>query len=252
MRQFIVLLAALLLLGCNQQQMLQKFSTPEDQNIAKAYIYDLQARKLDVIENELDPSIKTPDVHSTLVRMAGLFPGGPPSSIKLIGTHKMYSPAGVQTNTAFEYQWDRKWLICNVAIQKSKTTNTIVGINVYPETESIENRNRFTLTGKNPAQYAILVGAVLAFSLTLYALAACIRTKGLARKWLWIVLIVFGFGALSTNWSTGAVGYQLFYISLFSAGAFAPLYGPWTITMSAPVGAVVFLWRRLRRLPEQV
>lgn len=251
MRQFILLLPALLLLGCNQQQVLQKFSTAADQAIAKAYISDLQAKKFDVIENDLDPGIKNSDVHPTLVRMAGFLPEGPPTSVKLIGAQKMVDPEGVQTNTALEYQWGDKWRICNVALRESKTIKTIVGINVYLEKESLEDQNRFTLTDKSPSQYAILAGAVLAFGLTLYALVACIRTKGLARKWLWIVFIVVGFGVLSTNWTTGAVGYQLLYISLFSAGAFAPLYGPWTIMMSAPVGAVVFLWRRWRRPLEQ-
>jgi hypothetical protein len=246
-RQFIALLPVLFMLGCNQksqQQMLEKFSTPEDQAVAKAYISDLQARKLDVIENDIDSSIKSPDTHAMLVHMAGFLPGGSPTSIKLIGAQRIYNPAGIVTNTTFEYQWNNKWIICNVAVQK--LTKTIVGINVYLRKESLEQQNRFTLTGKSPAQYAILAGAVLAFSLTLYALWACIRTKGLARKWLWIIFIVFGFGLLSTNWSTGAVGYQLIYVTLFSAGAFAPYYGPWTIAMSVPVGAVAFLWRRWR------
>lgn len=250
MRHFIVVLSALLLLGCSQQQMLQKFSTPADQAVAEAYISDLQARRFDAIEKDLDPSIKTPDVHATLVRMAGFFPAGAPTSIKLVGAHRMYSPAGVQTSTSFEYRWGDKWLLCSIAIQKTKTTITILGFNINPEKESLEDQTRFTLAGKSPAQYAILAGAVLAFSLTLYALVICIRTRGLRRKWLWILFILVGFGLLSANWTTGEVGYQLVYITLFSAGAFAPLYGPWTITMSAPVGAMVFLWRRWQRARE--
>jgi hypothetical protein len=248
--RLIVLLSALLLLGCNQQQMLEKFSTPSDQALAKAYIADLQASKFDVIENNLDPSIKTPGVQDTLVRMAGLLPAGPPTSVKLVGAQKLISPAGSQTNTTFEYQWGGKWVLCNVAIQKSATAETIVGLNVYPEKASLQDQVRFTLEGKSPAQYVILVGAVLALGVTLFALVACVRTKGLRRKWLWILFIIFGFGLLSTNWATGAVNYQLLYVSLFSAGAFAPFYGPWTISVSAPVGAILFLLRRRRLTPE--
>jgi len=244
MRSLIVLLSALLLFGCNQQQMIEKFSTPADQTLAKAYISDLQAGKFDVIEKDLDPSIKTSGVHGALVHMASLLQTGPPTSVKLVGAHKSFSPNGAQTNTTFEYQWGDKWALCNVAIWRSATIQTIVGFNVYVEKTSLEDQVRFTLTGKSLAQYAILTGAVLAFSLTLFALVACIRRKGLHRKWLWIIFIVFGFGQLSTNWVTGVVNYQLLYVSLFSAGAFAPLYGPWTISLSVPVGAVVFLLRR--------
>ena len=56
MRQLIVLLSTLFLLGCNQQQMIGKFSSPAEQAVAKAYIADLQARKFNLIENDLDPS----------------------------------------------------------------------------------------------------------------------------------------------------------------------------------------------------
>lgn len=250
MRSLIVLLSALLLFGCNQQQTLEKFSTPAGQALAKAYIADLQANKFDVIENNLDPSIKTPGARDTLVRMAGLLPVGPPTSVKLVGAQKLYSPAGVQTNTTLEYRWGDKWALCNVAILKSAMAQTIVGLNVYPQKSSLEEQVRFTLKGKSPAQYVILAAAVLALSLTLFALVACIRAKGLRRKWLWILSIIFGFGLLSTNWATGAVNYQLLYVSLFSAGAFAPLYGPWTISVSAPVGAILFLLRRRKLRPR--
>jgi hypothetical protein len=249
MRLLIVALSALLLVGCNQQQMLEKFSTPADQALAKAYIADLRASKFDVIEANLDPSIKAPGAKDALVHMAGLLPAGPPTSVKMVGAQKLFSPAGEQTNTTVEYQWGDRWALCNVAIQKSSTGQTIVGINVYPQKTSLEEKVRFTLTGKSRAQYVVLAAAILALGLTLIALVACIRTKGLRRKWLWILFIIFGFGLLSTNWLTGAVNYQLLYVSSFSAGAVAPLYGPWTISASVPVGAILFLLRRRKLRP---
>ncbi len=244
MRSLIVLLSALLLFGCSQQKVLEKFSTRADQTLAKSYVVDLQEGKFDIIESNLDPSIKTPRMRDTLARMASLLPAGPPTSVKLVGAQRLFSPSGTRTNTTLEYQWDNKWVLYSVAIQKSATVQTIVGLNVYPQKSSLEDQVQFTLMGKSPAQYAILAFAIFAFILTLAALLACIRTKGLRRKWVWILAIIFGFGMLSTNWVTGAVNYQLLYVSLFSAGAFAPLYGPWTISVSVPVGAIAFLLRR--------
>jgi hypothetical protein len=244
MRALILALLALLLVGCNPQQVLEKVSTPADQAMAKGYIADLQAGRLDVIETNLDPSLKTPGARDSLVRAAERLPKGAPTSVKLVGAHKFISSSWTRTNTTFEYQWGDKWFLCNVAIQKSATAQTIVGIRVSPQTASLEAQNKFTLKGKSPSQYAILVGAILTFSLTVFALVECIRMKGIRRKWLWIVFIIFGFGILSVNWSTGVVGFKLLSVALFSASALAPLYGPWTISMSAPVGAIVFLLRR--------
>lgn len=259
MRVMILVLSALLLFGCNQKQMLEKISTPSDQALVKGYIADLQAGRLDLVESKLDPSLNTPGVRDSLVRAAELLPKGSPTSVKLVGAQKFISSSGTvklfgaqrfisssgtRTTTIFEYQWGDKWFLCNVAVQKSATAQTIVGIRVSQLTASLEAQSKFTLQGKRLSQYAILAGAILAFGLTAFALVECIRTKGIRRKWLWIVFIIFGFGILSVNWSTGVAGFKLLSVALFSAGAFAPLYGPWTISMSAPVGAIVFLLRR--------
>ena len=244
MRVMILVLSALLLFGCNQKQMLEKISTPSDQALAKGYIADLQAGNLDVIETNLDPSLKTPGAKDSPIRAAELLPEGPPTAVKLVGAQRFISSSGTRTNTTFEYQWGDKWFLCNVAIQKSATAQTIVGIGVSQQTASLEAQSKFTLQGKRLSQYAILAGAILAFGLTAFALVECIRMKGIRRKWLWIVFIIFGFGILSVNWSTGVVGFKLLSVALFSASALSPLYGPWTISMSAPVGAIVFLLLR--------
>jgi asparagine N-glycosylation enzyme membrane subunit Stt3 len=69
------------------------------------------------------------------------------------------------------------------------------------------------------------------------------------RKWLWILFILFGFGKLSINWTTGQWGVMVLAAQLFSASAAAAYFGPWIVSVSLPVGAVLFLIKR-RRLEE--
>ncbi|MCA3714266.1 hypothetical protein [Phenylobacterium sp.] len=244
MRALILAFSAFLLFGCNQQQMLEKISTPSDQALAKSYIADLQAGRLDVIESKLDPSLRNPEVRRILVAAAEILPEGPPTSVKLVGAQRFIYPSFTRVTTTFEYQWGDKWFLCNVTIKKSATAQTILGMHVNLQKTSLKAQTKFTLKGKSASQYAILAGAILAFCLTAFALVDCIRMKGIRRKWLWIIFIIVGFGLLSVNWSTGVVSFKLLSVSLFSAGYFAPLYGPWTISMSAPVGAIIFLLRR--------
>lgn len=52
-----------------------------------------------------------------------------------------------------------------------------MGFNVTPIANSLENLNRFTLTGKSALQYSVLALAILVRGLILYALVLCIRTK---------------------------------------------------------------------------
>jgi hypothetical protein len=247
----LALVSLFALLGCSQQDLLNKFSTPEDQATAKGYIDRLRAGKLDEIEKALDSSIKTPNTRDTLAKMAALFPNGEPTSIKLVGARIFQSSGSKTVNTTFEYCFAEKWLLANVAVRDRQGTKAVVGFHVNPIPKSLESQNRFGLPGKSALQYAVLVAAIAAVLTTLYSVVVCARTKLPRRKWLWMLFILVGFGKMTVNWTTGEWGIAPFTIQLFSASAFAALYGPWMIAVSLPLGAIAFLlYRRSRFLPK--
>jgi hypothetical protein len=138
--------------------------------------------------------------------------------------------------------------LTNVAVEEKNGAKTIVGFNVNPITQSLETQNRFTLVGKDAVHYTVLLAAVAAALLTLYSLVVCARSKPLRRKWLWVLFILFGFGKAAVNWTTGEWGIAPLSVQMFSASAVAPLYGPWTIAASLPLGALMFLFYRRSRL----
>jgi hypothetical protein len=250
MRTPLLVLALVGLVACSQEELLQKFSSPQDQAIAKGYLDQLRARRFEEIEKALDPSIRTANIRDTLTKMAELIPAREPTSIKLVGAHKFLGTDITTVNTTFEYSFGDKWLLANVAVQEKNGAKTIVGFNVNPITQSLEVQNRFTLVDKSTAHYTVLLAAVAAALITLYSLVACARTKSLKRKWLWIVFILVGFGKVAVNWATGEWGIAPLSVQLFSASAMAPLYGPWTIAVSIPLGALMFLFYRRSRLAK--
>ncbi len=77
--------------------------------------------------------------------------------------------------------------------------------------------------------------------LTLYALVICIGTRLVGRKWPWVLFILVGFGSIAVNWTSGQWRVVPFSIQLFSASVAAQLYGPWIVSASIPLGAIVFL-----------
>jgi hypothetical protein len=121
---------------------------------------------------------------------------------------------------------------------------TIVGLGVHPLSASLEVQNRFTLANKSALQYGALAAAIGVTIFTLFALVVCIRTKLARRKWLWILLILIGFGKIMVNWTTGQWGLSILAVQLFSASATAEYFGPWIISVSLPIGAAIFLSRR--------
>lgn len=252
MKRIVILLAAVLLAACSKQTMINYFSSPQDQANAQKVIAQLRQGDLDAIEKTLDPGIKDASTRRMLITMASLIPEGKPLSVKVVGADKHIMDSGTTVNTTFEYQFPDKWLLINVAFRQDKGARTIVGFSVKPLAQSLEDENKFTLSGKSPLQYGVLVSAVVAVLFTLYALVACIRTRMRRRKWLWILFILVGVGEFWVNWTTGKAGFMPVSVQLFSASAFANFYGPWKIAVSFPLGAVWFLLRRssLRVAPE--
>lgn len=239
-------LLLLFLTACSPSEILQKFASPEEQAVAKGYIDSLRQHRFDEIVKAADPSIASDSFRDTLAKMAAMFPSGNPTSVKLIGAQRNdnLTDSSSIVNLTFEYDFSGKWVVTNVAVKKQGDRSTIVGFHVYPQPEPLEQQNRFTLTGKHPIQYVVLSLAILLPLLTLYALVVCIRTKIKHRKLLWVFFVIFGVGRFAVNWTTGQLSISLLNIQLFSASAFAPLYGPWTIAISLPLGAMIFLLRK--------
>jgi hypothetical protein len=247
--------AAGLLAGCSEREFLNKISTPADQAFAQGYVAKLQARDFDAIERELSPDLKNDQIRSVLERMADMLPAGEPTSVTLVGAQRYKnadSTRGTTTrvNTTMEYSFGGRYVVINVATDELNGATSVVGFNVYPRSTSLEDENRFTLKDRRPVQYLILVLAVMSLLVSLGALIACIRTKPLASKWLWILVTLVSVGHLTVNWTTGQVSFVPISLSLLGAGAFATShYAPWMITAALPIGPIGFLIfrRQLRR-----
>lgn len=240
-RLLFIAVSVLALAACNQADMIQKFASPADQALAKGYLDLLRQQRFDELEKAADPSIAGSSLHASLARMATFIPPGEPSAITLVGAHRMTSGDASTADLTWEYGFSGQWILMSVAVKNQGGKASITGLSVVPQPASLEAQNRFTLTGKAPLQYAVFVLAVVFPLLSLAALVVCIRTRLQGRKWPWILFILLGLGELSVNWTTGAWSLNALAVQLFSASAFAPLYGAWTFAVSLPLGAIVFL-----------
>jgi hypothetical protein len=240
-------LLLVMLSGCDDATIMKQWTKPEEEQLAKRYLNLLQQNSIEQIEKDLDQSIKSPSIHDNLVKMAGLFPPQEPRSVKVVGAHSLIGSDFYRSNITFEYEYPDRWLLANVAVQKKAGATTIVGIGVVPVPDALEKTNKFTLTGKNGLQYTVFAFALLVPLFTLYVLVLCIRTKVDKRKWLWILFILFGIGQFTIDWTSGLWNFKPVAGLLFGAGIFSQPYAPWTIAVSFPLGAIVFLFWRKRR-----
>lgn len=260
---FLHLLCCLFLIamaGCSKQGLIEKMMSPEDDATAKKYIALMRDDKFEEIAQDIDPALKASFTHDAFEKMRALIPMEEPVSVKPVGLQKNTHPTYTHCNITYEYEFPEKWMLINVATHQEGDTLTIVGIGVQPIRDAVENINRFTLSGKSPLHYLMLALTCAVPLFTLYALIVCIRTKNLKRKWLWVIFIILGLGRLSLNWTSGQWSTRpgivrtangnstlsLFDVELFGASANADLYGPWVLSVSLPLGAILFLLKRRR------
>src|ERR1700689_1132446 len=134
MRPLACFLILFFLCGCRPEDVLNKFSSPEEQAVAKDYLSQIHAHQFTAIEKDIDPSLNNSDLEATLEKMADMTPAGEPSSITIVGARRFAGLGVTEVNTTFEYAFGDMLFIENLATREKGGVRTIIGLHVYPET----------------------------------------------------------------------------------------------------------------------
>jgi hypothetical protein len=241
----------LFLSSCSQEELSERFIPKDESEFAKDYLSKLRERNFTYVKSILSPELEAQVTDELLEKMADYFREGEPLSVKIIGSQVNVSNRQWQGNFTFEYQFESGWNIANTALKKTDSGYQVIGVNVYQTTASQKELNAFNLSSKTWLQYLVLCLSVLVPLFILFTLIACILTPIHRKKWLWIIFVFFGFGAIKVNWTNGAYAFQLISIHLFGASATtAGPAAPWILSASIPLGAIVF-WLRRKSLIEK-
>jgi len=235
--------------GCEP---MDNFYEGPDGDYGKSLFSDLQARNVTALRERMDPKVLATVTPSIFDHMAVLFPPTPPRSVAVVflTTQKLFlgnDDAVRRVNVSLQYQFENQWLLANAMWRETASGDKIIeGMNVQPVAKSLQEINSFQLKGKGIANYAILVLAVALPLFCIGALIVCIRTPmPRKRKILWCLGILVGFGRVGVNWTSGAISVSLLYVQFLSAGwlRWGP-FAPHLISISVPLFAMLFLWRR--------
>ncbi len=239
-------LAVLTLLGgCSPEQALEKFTNDEEQARAIELIEMMRDGKVEELAPEFAPSLQSPQLRATLGKMSRMMPAGAPQKRSLIGAHININNGVRTSNLTYQYDFGDRWFMVNCAYVNSGPNAGIFGMQIVPLDARLEAKPKFSLRGKSGVHYATLAAAVLAILVTLAALVTCIRDRNLKLKWLWVLFILFGVMQFSLDWNSGGHEFAGYSALLFSASAFGMPYGSWTLSVALPLGAIVYLVRRI-------
>ena len=240
-----LLAATVFLAGCDQQAAFDRLVPKDEAAYAQHYLSQLAEGDIEQVEAGLSPHIVSPAIRGELATLSESFPKSQPASVKLVGSHTENREGTWRAQFTFEYEYPGQWLLAGVAMHREGPELFVDGINVEHVADSVVNTHRFTLDGKTPVHYTILLAAAAVFAFVVHSLIQCMRTPIVRFKWLWMIFILLGFGTVNLNWTTGAWEFMPVHVLLFGIGVQKMLYSPLFIQVAAPMGAVAFQLRQL-------
>lgn len=138
-------------------------------------------------------------------------------------------------------------------VEVSDNGTTLKYFNVQKAPLNLMDRYPFVLFGISFFHYIFLVLVIVIPLFMAYSAYIAIRVK-LKRRWLWAIFSFVGIGQVTLFWLPGPITsqmlkFKLLAIKLLGFGiAKAPIYDPWYLTTTVPIGAlIVFLKVRSKK-----
>lgn len=250
--------AALLLQGCGIPFTSEAFHETPEAKYLHLTLERVAAQDYAAIEAAFDPRVKQADMRQALQQVHALLPKEAPVGRERVqwNVQIQHNTAGEGTNgrianVAVQYAYpSSRWILASAALSGEPGNFRLVGFHVQPLSASLADTNAFTLLGKDLGHYVFLLLMLVSVGIALLALVACIRTRGLKRKWLWAVCTLAGLSSFTLNWTTGETAFQMVHASILGWGALRQGWiGAWNLSFPIPLGALVFLWRLGRHQP---
>ncbi|RPI05230.1 MAG: hypothetical protein EHM64_07320 [Ignavibacteriae bacterium] len=217
---------------------------PKDTNdFAQNYIKLLRNREIEKAIELLDVNLAKQDTR-WLSEVSNALNQGELKSSKIVGSNVFHMSNKTRTELTYELEYPKEWLLVEFVIEKVSDKESVVGLHTYHLKRSLEELNSFTFQGKEFIHIIFLFLAILIVGFTIFVLVVCIRTD-ITKKWIWIIFIIAGLGKFWINWTTGSFDFQIISFQILGAAIFKNgQYAPWILSISLPVGAIVFLFKR--------
>jgi len=180
---------------------------------------------------------------------------GDPPEYRIVNRAVAYTAKDGRTDTLVVHvRGDATALLVLAQTREINAVPALVGLRWDPAPLDLSERYPFELSGLPLFYYCVLAFAVATPIFMLYAAVVCFRRRP-PRRWLWLLFNLLGVGKLSLVWVPGPLAgrnVQLTPLSvqLLGAGIMkTPIYEPWVLSVSFPLGAALFLSSHRGRRP---
>lgn len=229
----------LALSACDRRQVAH-WLAPTDQDAAgRQYVEDIRARNFTPVQKDLAPSVRVSD--AALLQLATFLNAGEtPRSITLV-TRDVRTAAGVtHYNLGYQYEFAKDWRLIELHLEKTGSVTKIAGLHTFEISAPLQAVNALRFADKAPRHFIFLAALIGMALFTIATAFVCWRTVMGRGKYLWLLIIILGFGEVAINWTSGLVYLDPVALELFGVGFDRDLSGVWTLQIGLPLGAILF------------
>ena len=238
------LVLALLTSACSPDALTHRIATPERDARARHVIHMIVAGEHDSLLAESRFDMDSAAKARVLFQLDSALRGRRVDSLTLVGAN-LFTMSGTDRLTlSYEFHTEKGWIFSSVTTLDSASTWKVIGFHVEPLAGELRAANEFRLAHQSAAQYLALLAVVACMIFTLGTAIFLATRRNFPKRWRWVLASLVGVASASVNWTTGEVATRLIFVQLFAASAVrASEFGPWILSFSFPIGAIVALGR---------
>lgn len=233
-------LAVLVLNSCFQSGEI-KIPDSSGEFVARQVIDLVRSGQVEEALQRFGPSDRQP--HSAEILEQTITTLSATSEIKLINYRffKSFKDGGLEETFAFHATGSEKAALVFVSTRTANSETVFTTFLVQSAPVDLSDVYPFTMTGKGPLQRAAFLAVVVTPIFILFTIVAIARSSR-NRKWLWVLFALIGIGKFSIQWVEGGqwVLQPLAFQVLGASVLKNPVYEPWVLSVSLPLGAVLF------------
>ncbi len=220
---------------------------PESDALARRVVGLIESGDSAALATALDPSLTTSTAWENIRILRDTLMHFHRDSIALVGSNVYQSPDEFSATITYEMHGDG-WALVTVPVVRRQAGLVVSGVQFERESVSLSDANAFRVSGQDWRHYLVLVLAVVSLAICL-GTSLVMLLSPMPKRFRWALLALLGIGQFTMNWSTGEVSSTLLRVQLLGAGYFRPGFvGPWLVSFSLPLGAVMALLHRSKAL----
>jgi len=244
---FFLFIVPLIIFGCNSEPDFSDIVPIKVDTFARTFIDNVHDGNTNQYLQSLDSEMQTEDGKTFLSNVTNGINSLKLDSIKIVRAYYTVNTKNTDVFYSIDYEqvFNDYSIFFIFTIKKTDRSIKITGFDARRVDAKLKETHSFSLSDRPIQNYVFLSLTILITCFILLTVISIIRSP-IKRKWLWIIGVLITFVTFSFNWSTGVISFQLFSAQILGAGfAKSGTYGPWILSFSLPIIAIIYWIKKI-------